>query len=224
MLRVCGAPVSLAAGFSAGAAGSVNRNSVPVRVPGTGGIEVHRAAMLLDDGAAQAQAQAHAFAARGEEGREQPRAEFAVDARPGVGDIEGDPAFVGLAHADAQHARGRVAAVLHGLDGVARQVQQHLLDHGAVAEHARRGLRQVGHHLRAALARLQAHQRQHRVEQQVDAEALAQLLAAAHEVVHALDHAAGALGLLGHALHRLAQHAPACRHRAASIRLSEPLA
>ena len=54
--------------------------------------------------------------------------------------------------------------------------------------------------------------------------ALAQLLAAAHEVVHALDDAAGALGLLGHALHRLAQHAPGVSASGWSIRLSEPLA
>jgi hypothetical protein len=36
---------------------------------------------------------------------------------------------------------------------------------------------------------------------------LVQLLAPAHEVVHALDHAAGTFGLLGNAFQRLAQHA-----------------
>ena len=161
--------------------------------------------MLFDHGAAQAQAQAHAFAASGEEGREQPCAELAVDARPGISDIEGDPAFMRLAHADAQHTRCWVAAVLHRLDGIAREVQQHLLDHGAVADHARRRVRQVGVDPGAALARLQPHQRQHRVEQQVHADGFAQLLAAAHEVVHALDDPPGALGLLGHVLQGLAQ-------------------
>jgi hypothetical protein len=83
-----------------------------------------------------------------------------------------------------------------------------------VADHARHRLRQVELDARAALARLQPHQRQHRVAQQVGAHRLARLLAPAHEVVHALDHAAGPLGLLGDALPRPgAAAAPSRRSR-----------
>jgi hypothetical protein len=103
----------------------------------------------------------------------------------------------------------------HRLDAVAREVEQHLLDHGAVAHHARHGRRQVDLDARAALARLQPHQRQHRLDQQVAAHRLVRLLAPAHEVVHALDDAAGALGLLGDALGRLLA---ACAAVSASVR------
>ena len=58
------------------------------------------------------------------------------------------------------------------------------------------------------------------------ADRLARLLAAAHEVVHALDDAAGALGLLGDALDRLAQHRRCVVGVAAPrrSRFSEPVA
>ena len=54
----------------------------------------------------------------------------------------------------------------------------------------------------AELARLQPHQRQHRVEQRLRRDGLARAVAPAHEVVHAADHLAGAVGLLGDAAHR----------------------
>ena len=47
---------------------------------------------------------------------------------------------------------------------------------------------------------------------------LVRLLAAAHEVVHALDDAAGALGLLGDALQRLAQQCAGVSRRRAAAR------
>ena len=168
--------------------------------------------MLLDHRAAQAQAQAHAFAARCEKGREQPCRHVGRHTGAGVDDAEGDPARVRLACAQRQHTLGRRGGSFHRLDGVARQVEQHLLDHRAVAVHARhRGRRggQIDLDTRAGLARLQPHQRQHGFDQQVHRHGFLVLFAAAHKVVHALDDAAGALGLFGDAFQRLAQHGAA---------------
>ena len=104
------------------------------------------------------------------------------------------------AHADAEHAvvDGRV---VHGLRGVAREVEQHLLDHGAVAQHGRQAGLHGRVHAHAQLARLQAHERQDGVQQLLRGDGLARLVAAAHEVVHALDDLARALGLARDVLH-----------------------
>ncbi|MBN8919169.1 MAG: twin-arginine translocation signal domain-containing protein, partial [Rhizobiales bacterium] len=59
----------------------------------------------------------------------------------------------------AVHGLGRV----HGLHAVARQVEQHLLDHGRIAEHGRQAGLDIGGHAHAQVARLQADQRQHGV-------------------------------------------------------------
>ena len=100
---------------------------------------------------------------------------------------------------DLQHPLLQRGGGLHGLDAIAGEVQQHLLDHGPVGQH--RGWRLCDLHLDAgtALAGLQAHQGQHGFHQAIDRNGLAGLFAAPHEAVHALDDAARTLGLLGDA-------------------------
>jgi kynurenine 3-monooxygenase len=93
--------------------------------------------------------------------------------------------------------RGRV---LHGLHAIAHQVEQHLFDHGTVAQHRRAVRRHGRDHLHRELARLQSDQRHDGIEQVLRRHRLARLLAPAHEVMHAADHLAGTLGLAGDAL------------------------
>ena len=126
------------------------------------------------------------------------------NALPDIADAKRHPAL-GLRgpHMQLEQALGRRAGrVLHGLHAVARQVQQHLLDHGAVAPHLGAARRDVGDHPHGQLARLQADQRHDGVEQVLGRDRLSRLLAPAHEIVHAADHLAGPLGLLGNALQR----------------------
>ena len=164
--------------------------------------------MLLDHGAAQAQAQAHALVARGEKGREQLLRHMLGNAGAAVDDGELHPAAARAggrtAHAQLQlalHGLGRV----HGLHAVARQVEQHLLDHGRIAEHGREAGLDVGGHAHAQVACLQADQRQHGVYEFGGAYDFAGLVAPPHEIAHALDHAACAVGLEADALHGHAQ-------------------
>jgi hypothetical protein len=71
-------------------------------------LELKCAAMLLDHRPAQAQSQAHAFGAGGEERREQALRTFRFDARAAVDHFEDHPVCMVLPHADAQHALGHV--------------------------------------------------------------------------------------------------------------------
>ena len=103
-------------------------------------------------------------------------------------------------HPDIQHTIAHTR-VIHGLHGVARQVQQHLLHHGAVAQRGRQAGLDGGVHAHPQLAGLQAHQGQDGIKQLLRMHGLAGLVAAAHKVVHALDHAARALGLAGDLAH-----------------------
>ena len=103
-----------------------------------------KSAMLLHHGTAQAQAQAHAFDLGREKRREQLLGHLGRDAAPGVGNRKLQPAM-GMrralarrraAHPQLQHP-SRLRHVAHRLHRIARQVQQHLLDHGAVAPQRR---------------------------------------------------------------------------------------
>ena len=164
--------------------------------------------MLLDHRAAQRQAQTHALGLGGEEGGEQALGDVGGNARAAVDDAEHQPALGcrrGTRHPQRQPPVGQWRVTVHRLDAVARQVEQHLLHHGAVNPHPRHRLQHVNLYPRADLARLQSHQRQHRLDQHIGRRQLMRLLAAAYKVVHALDHAAGALGLLGDALQPMAQ-------------------
>ena len=161
------------------------------------------AAVLLDHGAAQAQAQAHAFGFGGEEGGEELLRHVGRNAGADVGHREHELVFIhaGVAFDFEQQDTARDVGPVHGLHGVAGQVEQDLFDHGAVAQHLGQagGCAQV--HLHRELARLQVDQRQNGVEQGLWRHRLARLVAAAHKVMHAFDDLACALGLLGDALH-----------------------
>ena len=90
---------------------------------------------------------------------------------------------------------------MHGLHAVARQVEQHLFDHGAVTQHRRTGRINFNHHRHRQLARLQADQRHHGIQQRARLDGLTGLVTPAHKVVHAFDDLAGAFCLLGDASH-----------------------
>ncbi|RYZ07891.1 MAG: PAS domain-containing sensor histidine kinase, partial [Comamonadaceae bacterium] len=97
-------------------------------------------AVLLHHRAAQAQAQAHAFGLGGEERREQLRGHLVRDAGADVGHGKLQPAAAAARAAGPhlqQQRRLDRARLVHRLHRVARQVQQHLFDHRAIAQHAR---------------------------------------------------------------------------------------
>ena len=132
------------------------------------------------------------------------------DARPGVGDVERDPARVRLAHARCAARAARPGrCCLHRLDarcapGSAAPARPWC---GRTRTRGAR-LRQVDARCACrSCAPAAAPAAAPRRSAGRHADRLALLLAPAHEVVHALDDAAGALGLLGDALQRLAQHA-----------------
>jgi hypothetical protein len=129
--------------------------------------EVQRAAVLFDHRAAQAQAQAHAFGLGREEGREELGRRFGRDAGPASMTLKTTQRGCVCRTRSVSTRSASARAGFHRLDAVAREVEQHLLQHGAVAAHARRFGRQVQFDARAALARLQAHQGQHGLDQRV---------------------------------------------------------
>ena len=110
-------------------------------------------------------------------------------------------------HVHCHHALLRVVAgpqahdtpsgrrILHRLDGVARQVQQHLLDHHGVGAQQRQVRRQLFLDGDIVFARLQVDQRADAVDQGADGDILALRFALAHEIVHAADDLAGPLRL-----------------------------
>src|SRR5262252_9895574 len=102
----------------------------PYREPkdrSAGGIGLHRdlAAVGLDNGAADRQADTHAVALVGDEGLEELRDQFLRDPGPGVGHADCDHFVVADCGGNDELASLRR---LHGFDGVAQQVQQNLLN------------------------------------------------------------------------------------------------
>ena len=145
---------------------------------------------------------------RGEERREELPRDLGGDTLAVVNDHELQPRALRTgqrgAHLQLQHPRvGR--RVFHGLDGVAREVEQHLLDHGAVAQRRRQPRRHAADQAHAVGARLQVDQWQHGAQQGLGGYGFACLAAAAHQAVHALHHAARARSLVGNVLHGTAQ-------------------
>src|SRR5499427_486012 len=102
----------------------------PYRKPkdrSAGGIGLHRdlSAVGLDNGAADRQADTHAVALVGDKGLEELRHQFLRDPGPGVGNADGDHVVVAGGGGNDELASLRR---LHGLDGIAQQVQQNLLN------------------------------------------------------------------------------------------------
>src|SRR5262249_49557191 len=93
----------------------------------TAGIGLHRdlSTMGLDNGAADRQADTHAVTLVGDKGLEELRHHFLRDPGPGVGHADGDHIVIAGSGGNNELASLRR---LHGLDGIAQQVQQNLLD------------------------------------------------------------------------------------------------
>src|SRR6516164_9645685 len=91
------------------------------------GIGLHNdlSAVGLDNGAADRQADTHAVALVGDKGLEELRHQFLRDPGPRVGNADGDHVVVAGSGGNDELASLRR---LHGLDGIAQQVQQNLLD------------------------------------------------------------------------------------------------
>src|SRR6516162_2531288 len=92
-----------------------------------GGIGLHRdlPAVRLDNGAADRQADTHSLALVGDKGLEELRHQFRRDPGSGVAHADDDHVVVAGCRGDNKLATLRG---FHGLDGIAQQVQQHLLD------------------------------------------------------------------------------------------------
>ena len=96
------------------------------------GLGPHLAAMRLDDAFGDRQSDAHARGLGGDEGLKQAIGNLLGDARAGVGDADLDHIAVnGL----GRHQQFSPLAVMHGLDGVAHEIEQHLLDLNLVHQH-----------------------------------------------------------------------------------------
>src|SRR6516225_6063488 len=89
------------------------------------GLHPDLSAVGLDNGAADRQADTHAVALVGDKGLEELRHQFLRDPGPGVGNADGDHIVVAGGGGNDELASLRR---LHGLDGIAQQVQQNLLD------------------------------------------------------------------------------------------------
>src|SRR5215831_10414343 len=167
------------------------------------GLDPDPAAMRLDDGAADREPKSHALALGGDEGLEQVRGHFGRQARPGIGDADLRK-VPGGGGCDLEPALAR--RLDHDFDGVANEVDQHLLDLNAVGEH------QVGLGIEpegdgnAPLARAHQRQRAGVLDQPGQAFDPPVALAAGHELAQAADDMAGAHRLLGRAAQGLAQH------------------
>ncbi len=121
-------------------------------------VEHQPAAVRLDDGAADVEAQPEAAGLGGEEGREHLLGERVVDARAAVehADLHAALDHLGL---ELDHAPfGRRG--LHRLQAVGQQVQQHLLEQHAVAAHRRQRGRDAHLGARLALPHLALQQRE----------------------------------------------------------------
>src|SRR5437868_239242 len=97
------------------------------------GIDPDPAAMRLDDGPADRQAQSHALALGGDERLEELRGDLGSKPGSGIGDAHFDRLLAACHGGDLELATLR--GFDHGLDGVADQVDQDLLDLDAVGEH-----------------------------------------------------------------------------------------
>ena len=126
------------------------------------------------------------------------------DARAGVGD--GDLDHVVGERACVETTSSRRSAVVHRLDGVADQVEQHLLDLDPVGEH------QIGARIEleadpdAVLLGADQGQRARLLDQLGEALDPPLALAAADEIAQAADDLAGAQRLLGRLVERVAHH------------------
>ncbi len=140
------------------------------------------------------QAQAGAIGLGGEERAEQAVQGCLVHAHALVADTDTDLP-TRLAAGTVGH-QAQAAAIGHGLDGIERQVQQHLLQLGVVGldRHAVIGNFQ----LQVDIARQAAlEQHAHRLEQALQHDALTGLARATHEGQHRLDHLMAAPPALG---------------------------
>ena len=99
----------------------VKRNTVPP--PGLGSTD-DLAAMAFDDGTRDRQTDSHAVAFGRDERLKQLVGDFRRNARPGIGDKD----FHQFAVRPARNQQFPARGLLHGLDRIADQVQQYLLD------------------------------------------------------------------------------------------------
>src|SRR5690606_19261796 len=158
--------------------------------------ELEPAAVLLDHGAAQAQADAEATVLRREEGLEQHAPGLDRNTPATVENLDRDARRIGIVvpRGDDLEEPLALRRIRHRLYGVAGQVEQDLLEHGAVP-HYRSVAEAAPGDADIVLARLQSDKGFQGDDELIDLDRLALQLAPAHEVVDALDDLAGPLGL-----------------------------
>ena len=110
----------------------------------------------------------------------------------------------------------------HRLDGVAHQVEQHLLDLDLVGEHEVGARIELEAHADAVLLGADQRQRARLLDQLGEALDAPLALAAADEIAQAADDLAGAQRLLGGLVERVAQIAPSARRSRCSSSRREP--
>src|SRR5215510_9087222 len=173
------------------------------RAAGRIGLHPDVAAMRLDDGARDRQADPHAMPLGGEERLEQLRSRLFRNAVSGVGHADGDHAVLAGSGGHDELAPGRL---LHGLDRVAHEVEQHLLDLHLVGEHKLD--RRIELELDAYAVILRADQGQGAglLDQLAEILDAALGLAAGDEIAQPADDLPGAQRLFPRLVHRVVHH------------------
>ena len=157
--------------------------------------------MQLDDGAANRQAHAHAFALGREKGLAQAGRALPAQARPVVGDLHAHGARLARPHRDAHAPRLRLQR--QRITGVAHEVGHHLLDEHGVGHHGRQRVAAHVDDLDLVALDVALEQAERRGDHGVQVAQLALGLAPCEEIADALDDAGRRPGLLALALQGL---------------------
>ena len=185
-------------------------------------LDPNAAAMRLDDGARNRQADAHALPLGGDKWLEQLLGDFRRDAGAGVG--HADPHHDRRQPAATEMARSRGLRCFHRFHGVADQIEQHLLDLDFVGQHQRRCSDRTGSCTRMPRSLTPTSAKRARLLDQLgDAFDPALAFAARDEIAQAADDLAGAHRLVGGLVQRVAHHGRRVRRLSPSSSRREPL-
>src|SRR5215831_4712943 len=171
-------------------------------------IGLHRdlSAVGLDNRAADRQADTHAVALIGDEGLEELRHQFRRDPGSGVGHADGDHLVVAGCGGNNELASLRR---LHGLDGIAQQVQQNLLDLHLVDKDEIDGRVELKADTHTLILGSDQRQGAGLLNELLDAFDPTLAVAPAHELAQATDDLSRAQSLIARLVHGVAQQAHA---------------
>src|SRR5690554_1365207 len=157
------------------------------------GFGTNLAVVGINDGAADRQADAHAFGFRANEGHEKLACDLGVEPRSAIGYAELYHTLLGLAAGDHEFT---LLDRLHGLDGIAHEVENDLLKLCRVGENRRQILAQGDLYLNILLARSNQGQGEGFLDHGIEVVGLQLTLAAANELAQTPNDLPGSFSLL----------------------------